>query len=140
LNLAKAYLAEEQPQSALVTLKGVSDQAESLGLKYLSIECSIYEAEAAIQLKQYARAQQQLERAVSQSENLGLRPLLLAAHLALGKLFQQKDAPADATQHYRQALSLLDALQKEPGADKIMQRSDLRANYTESDRWVRQHQ
>jgi len=140
LNLAKAYLAEEQPQSALVTLKGVSDQAESLGLKYLSIECSIYEAEAAIQLKQYARAQQQLERAASQSENLGLRPLLLAAHLSLGKLFQQKDAPADATQHYRQALSLLDALQKEPGADKIMQRSDLRANYTESDRWVRQHQ
>jgi eukaryotic-like serine/threonine-protein kinase len=140
LKLAKAYLAEEQPQSALVTLKGVSDQAESLGLKYLSIECSIYEAEAAIQLKQYARAQQQLERAASQSENLGLRPLLLAAHLSLGKLFQQKDAPADATQHYRQALSLLDALQKEPGADKIMQRSDLRANYTESDRWVRQHQ
>ena len=140
LNLAKAYLAEEQPQSALVTLKGVSDQAESLGLKYLSIESSIYEAEATIQLKQYARAQQQLERAASQSENLGLRPLLLAAHLSLGKLFQQKDAPADATQHYRQALSLLDALQKEPGADKIMQRSDLRANYTESDRWVRQHQ
>jgi len=140
LNLSKVYLAKEQPQSALVTLKGVSDQAESLGLKYLSIECSIYEAEAAIQLKQYARAQQQLERAVSQSENLGLRPLLLAAHLSLGKLFRQKDAPADATQHYRQALSLLDALQKEPGADKIMQRSDLRANYTESDRWVRQHQ
>jgi eukaryotic-like serine/threonine-protein kinase len=140
LNLSKVYLAEEQPQSALVTLKGVSDQAESLGLKYLSLECSIYEAEATIQLKQYARAQQQLERAASQSENLGLRPLLLAAHLSLGKLFQQKDAPADATQHYRQALSLLDALQKEPGADKIMQRSDLRANYTESDRWVRQHQ
>jgi serine/threonine protein kinase len=140
LNLSKVYLAEEQPQSALVTLKGVSDQAESLGLKYLSIECSIYEAEATIQLKQYSRAQQQLERAVSQSENLGLRPLLLAAHLSLGKLFQQKDAPADATQHYRQALSLLDALQKEPGADKIMQRSDLRANYTEADRWVRQHQ
>ena len=140
LNLSKVYLAKEQPQSALVTLEGVSDQAESLGLKYLSIECSIYEAEATIQLKQYARAQQQLERAASQSENLGLRPLLLAAHLSLGKLFQQKDAPADATQHYRQALSLLDALQKEPGADKIMQRSDLRANYTESDRWVRQHQ
>jgi serine/threonine protein kinase/tetratricopeptide (TPR) repeat protein len=140
LNLSKVYLAKEQPQSALVTLKGVGDQAESLGLKYLSIECSIYEAEAAIQLKQYARAQQQLERAVSQSENLGLRPLLLAAHLSLGKLFQQKAAPADATPHYRRALSLLDALQKEPGADKIMQRSDLRANYTESDRWVRQHQ
>jgi tetratricopeptide (TPR) repeat protein/predicted Ser/Thr protein kinase len=140
LNLSKVYLAEEQPQSALVTLKGVSDQAESLGLKYLSIECSIYEAEATIQLKQYARAQQQLERAVSQSENLGLRPLLLAAHLSLGKLFQQKGAPADATPHYRQALSLLDTLQKEPGADKIMQRSDLRANYTESDGWVRQHQ
>src|SRR5579864_1227217 len=140
LNLSKVYLAEEQPQSALVTLKGVSDQAESLGLKYLSIECSIYEAEATIQLKQYARAQQQLERAASQSENLGLRPLLLAAHLSLGKLFQQKAAPADATQHYRQALGLLDALQKEPGADKIMQRSDLRANYTESDQWVRQHQ
>jgi serine/threonine protein kinase/tetratricopeptide (TPR) repeat protein len=139
LSSSKADIAGGQPQSALITLKGVSDEADSLGLKYLSIECPIYEAEARIQLKEYSRAQQQLERAALQSENLGLRPLRLRAHFSLGKMFREKGEPAEATSHYRQALSLLDTLRKEPGADKIMERADFKAIYTEADQWLRQH-
>jgi eukaryotic-like serine/threonine-protein kinase len=139
LNSAKITIEEGQPQSAMRTLKGVADETEALGLTYLSIECSIYEAEARIQLKEYPRAQQQLERAVLQSENLGLRPLRLMAHFSLGKMFREKGEPADATSHYRQALSLLDTLRKEPGADKIMERADFKAVYAESDGWLREH-
>jgi serine/threonine protein kinase/tetratricopeptide (TPR) repeat protein len=138
LNSSKADIAGGRAQSALSTLKGVSDDADSLGLKYLSIECAIYEAEARIQLKEYPRAQQQLERAALQSENLGLRPLRLRAHFSLGKMFRERGAPADAASHYGQALSLLDSLRKEPGADKIMERADFKAIYDESDRWVRE--
>ncbi|HVS88765.1 MAG TPA: tetratricopeptide repeat protein [Candidatus Acidoferrum sp.] len=139
LNSAKITIEEGQPQGAMRTLKGVADEAEALGLKYLSIECSIHEAEGRMQLKDYSAARQQLERAVLQSEKLGLRPLLLRAHFSLGKMFREKGAPADATSHYRQALSLLDSLRKEPGADKIIERSDFKAIYAESDRWLREH-
>jgi tetratricopeptide (TPR) repeat protein/predicted Ser/Thr protein kinase len=140
LNSAKADIAGGMPQSALVALKGTSDAADSLGLKYLSIESSIYDAEAKTLLKEYPRAQQQLERAALQSENLGLRPLSLVAHFSLGKMFRAKGEPADATSHYRQALNLLDTLRKEPGSDKIMQRADFKAIYAESDGWLREHQ
>jgi tetratricopeptide (TPR) repeat protein len=139
LNSSKADIAGGQPQSAIIVLKGVSEEADSLGLKYLSIECAIHEAEAKIGLKEYPRAQQQLERAALLSENLGLRPLRLRAHFALAKMFREKGAPTDATPYYRQALSLLDALRKEPGAEKIMERADFKAIYTEADQWVRQH-
>lgn len=139
LNSSKADISGGQAHGALATLKGASDEADSLGLKYLSIECSIYEAEARIQLKEYPRAQQQLERAALQSENLGLRPLSLVANFSLGKMFREKGEPADATSHYRQALNLLDTLRKEPGADKIMERGDFKAIYEESDRWLREH-
>jgi tetratricopeptide (TPR) repeat protein len=139
LNSAKINIEERQPQAAMRTLKGVAEETEALGLKHLAIECSIYEAQARIQLKDYPRAQQQLERAALQSENLGLRPLRVMAHFSLGKMFREKGEPADATSHYRQAVSLLDALRKEPGSDKIMERADFKAIYAESDGWVREH-
>ncbi|MFI5057954.1 MAG: tetratricopeptide repeat protein [Candidatus Acidiferrales bacterium] len=139
LNSAKINIEDGQPQGAMRTLKGVADEAEALGLKYLSIECSIYEAEGRMQLKDYSAARQQLERAVLQSEKLGLPPLLLRAHFSLGKMFREKGAPADATSHYRQALNLLDGIKKDPGSDKVMERADFKAIYTEADQWVRQH-
>ena len=139
LNSAKITIEQGQPQGAMRTLKGVADEAEALGLKYLSIECSIYEAEGRMQLKDYSAARQQLERAVLQSEKLGLRPLLLRAHFFLGKMFRDQKADADATRHYQQALNLLDGIKKDPGSDKVMERADFKTIYTEADQWVRQH-
>jgi serine/threonine protein kinase len=139
LNSAKITIEEGQPQGAMKALKGVADEAEALGLKYLSIECSIVEAEGKMQLKDYSAAQQQLERAALQSEKLGLQPLLLKAHFLLGRWSRDKGALADATGHYQRALILLDAIKKDPGADKIMERADFKAIYAESDRWVREH-
>jgi len=139
LNSAKADIGEGQAQSAMSTLKGVADEADALGLKYFAIECALYEAEARMQLKDYSRAQQQLERAVLQSEKLGLRPLLLRAHFSLGKLLGNKGGTAEAKPHFQQALSLLGDIRKDPGAEKTMGRADFKAIHAESDRWARQH-
>jgi serine/threonine protein kinase/tetratricopeptide (TPR) repeat protein len=139
LNSARFTLEEGQPQVAMKALKGIADEAEALGLKYLSIECSILEAEGKMQLKDYPAARQQLERAVLQSEKLGLQPLLLRAHFFFGRWSRDQGATPDATGHYQQALNLLDASKKDPGADKIMERADFKAIYAESDRWVREH-
>ncbi len=139
LNSAKLTIEEGQPQGAMKTLRGVADEAEALGLKYLSIECSIYEAEGGMQLKDYSASRQRLERAVLQSEKLGLQPLLLRAHFFLARWSRDKGATDDATSHYRQALNLLDGIKKDPGADKVTERADFKAIYAESDSWVREH-
>ena len=137
LNSAKIIIEEGQPQNAIKILSGVVEEAETLGLKYLSIECSIYEAQARMQLKDYRRAQPKLERAVLQSENLGLKPLLMRAHFLLGKVLREQGAVSDAIPHYQKALELLAYFKKDPGADKIMERADFKAIYTESDQAVR---
>ena len=139
LNSSKVDVASGQPQTALKTLKGVADEADSVGSKYLALQSVIYEAQAKAQLKDYAQARQQLERAILQTEKLGLRPLLLEAHFHLAKMLATQGSTPEATRHYQQALSLLAELRKDPGSDKIMDRADLKSIYTESDRWVREH-
>jgi len=139
LDAAKVNLEDGQPQAVIKKIKSIADETQTLGLKYLSIECSIYEADAKMRLKDYAGAQEQLERADLQSENLGLRPLRLLTQFSLAKVSRQKGDLAEATSHYRQVLTLLDTLRKEPGADKIMERADFKAMYAESDSWVREH-
>jgi tetratricopeptide (TPR) repeat protein/predicted Ser/Thr protein kinase len=139
LNAAKVSLEDGQPQAVIKKLKNIAEETQTLGLKYLSIECAVYEADAKMRLKDYTDAQEQLERADLQSENLGLRPLRLLTQFSLAKLFRQKGDLAEASSHYRQVLALLDTLRKEPGADKIMERADFKAMYAESDGWVREH-
>jgi len=139
LDAAKVNLVDGQPQAVIKKIKSIADETQTLGLKYLSIECSIYEADAKMRLKDYAGAQEQLERADLLNENLGLRPLRLLTQFSLAKVSKQKGDLAEATSHYRQVLTLLDTLRKEPGADKIMERADFKAMYAESDSWVREH-
>ena len=51
---------------------------------------------------------------------------------ARGRLFFPH---ADGRGHYRQALSLIDEMSKEPGAEKLLERPDLKGIYEESTRW-----
>ena len=139
LNSAKIIMEDGQAQGAMKALTGVADEAEALGLKYLSLECSIIEADGRMKLKDYPAARQQLDRAVLQSEKLGLQPLLLKANFLLGRWSRDKGTAADATGHYQQALNLLDAIKKDPGSDKIMERSDFKVIFEESNRWIREH-
>jgi tetratricopeptide (TPR) repeat protein len=139
LDSSKVDIAEGRAQRATSALRGLAEEADSLGLKQLAVECAISEAEARLQVKDYAGAQQKLSRAILQAEKMELRPLLVNAHFLMGKLLRQKGSPAEATQHYGKAVSLLNSLQKEPGADRILQRADLKTILTESDRWIRDH-
>jgi serine/threonine protein kinase/tetratricopeptide (TPR) repeat protein len=139
LNSVKVSLEDGAPQAIIKKLKDIAEATQTLGLKYLSIECSIYEAHAKIRIKDYSGAQEQLERVDLLSENLGLRPLRVLSEFSLAKLFKQKGELPEATAHYRQVTSLLDTLRKEPGAQKIMERADFKAMYAESESWLREH-
>ncbi len=128
-NAAKVAVRQGRFQSAASSLSKLSGDADSLGLKYVSVECSIYHAEALMNLKSYELARKELESALSRSEKLGLRALLAESHYLLARDLELAGKAADAPEHYKQARKILDEIQKEAKTDSILKRSDLSPIY-----------
>jgi tetratricopeptide (TPR) repeat protein len=135
-NLAKLGLQEKRYQEAISSLRQLVPQADSLGLKYTSVESSIFIAEAMMQNRDRSPARQELERALLLSDKLGMQPLSARAHYLLAVIAGESGNGSEAQDHYREALRLLDAMKKEPGAEKLLQRSDFKTIYDESTRGI----
>ena len=131
-NLAKIQVQEKHLQGVVSSLRQLVPQADELGLKYISVECSILIAEAMMQNRDRSPARQELERALLLSDKLGMQPLSARAHYLLAVIARDSGNSSDAQDHYREALRLLDAMKKDPGAEKLLQRSDFKAIYDES--------
>ena len=131
-DLAKVEVQEKRVQEAISSLRQLVPQADGLGLKYTSVECSIFIAEAMMQSRDRSPARQELERALLLSDKLGMQPLSARAHYLLAAIARESGNTSDAQDHYREALRLLDAMKKDPGAEKLLQRSDFKAIYDEA--------
>ena len=84
VNLAKVAVKERRSREATSKLRALRQQADGLGLKSLSIECSVYLGEAMIDRKDYTQARQHLENDLGKSEKLGLRMQTARIHYLLG--------------------------------------------------------
>ncbi|MGA2611184.1 MAG: tetratricopeptide repeat protein, partial [Terriglobia bacterium] len=135
IGLAKVAMREGRSREAISSLKALAQEADSLGLKYLSVECSVDLGEALVNNKDHSRARQELEPALGKAEKLGLRTLLAKDHYLLATALRATGNGTEATPHYREALRLLDEIRKEAGAEKIIERADLKPIYAESTRW-----
>ena len=131
-NLAKIQVLEKNAQEAITGLRQLLQQAEEVGLKYTSVECSIFMAEAMMQKHDISHARQELDRALLVADKLGMQPLSTRAHYLLATMDRESGDASDAQGHYREALRLLDAMKKDPGAEKLLQRSDFKMIYDES--------
>ena len=127
--LAKALVGEKRSQEALALLKALLQRTDGLGFKYISVECSVWMAEAMIQRHDYVAAQQELKRALLRSHQLGMQPLSARAHYLLAIAERNSGDHNDALQDDRQAFALLDGMKKDPGAEKILERTDFKAIY-----------
>ncbi len=134
-NLAKATLKEGRSREAINPLKGLAQEADAVGLKYLSVECSTYLAEALVNTKDYSRARQELEQELGKAEKLGLRALLAKNHYLLATALRLTGKGTEAAGHYREALRLLEEISREAGSSKVIERADLKSIYAESTRW-----
>jgi serine/threonine protein kinase/Tfp pilus assembly protein PilF len=128
-NLAKARVGEKSSQESVAGLRQLVQQANELGLQYVSVECSITMAEAMMQKHDHANARQELERALLLSDKLGMQPLSVWAHYLLGAIARDSGAKNDAQDHSREALRLLETMKKDPGAEMLLQRSDFKTIY-----------
>jgi eukaryotic-like serine/threonine-protein kinase len=136
LHIAEVGLAEGQAQSALRDFRQLSGEASQATLKYLSLASSTGMAEAMIALKDYSHARQELERALGNSEKLGSRYQSARIHYLLGNALRLGGKSAEATSHYRQSLALINEMSKEPGAEKLTERFDIHALFTQASRWA----
>jgi tetratricopeptide (TPR) repeat protein len=134
-DLTHVDVAEGHAAAAISNLRSLARQAEDQGFAYMAVECAIYMAEAMVRSHDDSHARQELERALLRADKLGLKPLSARAHYLLATTLRASNNQADAQQHYRDALQLLEAMRKEPGSDKILQRSDFKAIYDEASRW-----
>jgi tetratricopeptide (TPR) repeat protein len=132
--LARADIDAGRAASAIASLRSLAKQSQDQGFAYLSLECSVYMGDAMTRNHDGLHARQELERAVLQTENLGLRPLGAKAHYLLGAAMRGSGSLDEAQQHFHTSVQLLDAMRKEAGGEKLLQRSDFKAMYEEASR------
>lgn len=135
LDLAKVAIAQGQSQAAISALHQLVGQADAIGFKALSVAASAQIATAMVAAKDYAHARQELDRQLGVSEKLGLRMESVRIQYLLGETLRLGGNVNDAAGRYRQVLTQLDAMKKEPGAEKLMERPDLKAMHEEATRW-----
>jgi tetratricopeptide (TPR) repeat protein len=134
LNLAKLAVQEGRSREAIASLRLLAQKAEALGLKYVAVQCSLLMAEAMVQVKDYGHAKPELEQTLLRSDKLGLQPLSAKADFLLATISRASGNSADAQDHYRQVVRLLEAMSTQKGAEKVLQRSDWSAMYAEAKR------
>jgi tetratricopeptide (TPR) repeat protein len=131
ISLARLDVYEGRPQVAR-TLKALGQEADALGLKYFSAECSVYQGEALLAARQYSPAQQELESALRKSEKLGLKALLAQSHYLLAQALKGGGNLGDPASHLREARRLLEEIRTESHSDAVVKREDLRSISAES--------
>jgi len=136
VNLAKVAVRQKGGQSAISLLRPLVKQTDDQSLKYLSAECSIFLAEAMMQSHDYPHARQELAQALVRSDKLGQPALSARAHYLLAAIGKDSGNDSDARENSREVIRALDAMKKEPGAEKLLLRSDLKLMYEESTRWA----
>jgi eukaryotic-like serine/threonine-protein kinase len=131
LNLARLDIAEGKSHAVTADLRSLMQQADSQGRKYISVLASTLLAQALIENKEYAPAQQELQRSLGITEKLGARLESARIHSLLGHIFRLTGNTAEARSQYLEAQRALNNIAAERGAEHVPERYDLKSIYQE---------
>ena len=134
INVAKVAVAEGRFQEAVRILQPLLNGKGAVPAK-LSLQMNLVAAQAAIGVKDYARATHTLEQELITAKRAGVRFDLARIYYLLGTSTRLSGNADRATDYYREAAQLLDAIRGDSGAENIMQRTDFKTMYDESNRW-----
>jgi tetratricopeptide (TPR) repeat protein/predicted Ser/Thr protein kinase len=132
VNLAKADLALGHAAAVIAPLKKLAQDADTLGLQSVSVECSVYLGQAEIAQKNGSAARQELDLALARAEKLGLRVLQAKAQYLIATLLVQSGKQSEATPHYREVVRILEGISKEDNSARVLERADLKDIYRDS--------
>jgi tetratricopeptide (TPR) repeat protein len=134
--LAQVQVREKSGGSAISNLKGLIEKADEASLKYSSTEAGIYMAEAMMQGHDNAHARQELQRDLPKADKLGQQALSAHAHYLLAGIARESNDTAESQNNYRLVKQTLETMSKDPGAEKLLKRADMKAMYDDSNHWL----
>ncbi len=134
--LARNDLQQGRHAAAISQLRSLGQQAETMGLKYEALECSLDVAEALIAAKDLQPARMELERTETRTVKLGLHSLQARADYLLATVFRLSGNNSLSLDHYHACLRLLDDIRKEVGNDQVMKRADFAAMSADIKHWA----
>jgi tetratricopeptide (TPR) repeat protein len=124
------------PNPAIREFGQLMQEADSHNRKLLSLESSLDRAEALMERNAYPEAQQELQGDLGKGEKLGSRYQNARIHYLLATALRLAGNKSDASGQYRLSLNLMDEMRKDPGAEKLLDRADLKLMYTEASRFA----
>jgi tetratricopeptide (TPR) repeat protein len=128
--------ATEPSRSLAARFAQLSQEADSLGVRPLAVECVVYRAQTLLAVKDVAAARQDADRAIARALTSGFRLLAAKAHFVRGEALRAaKDASAPRA--YAAALRILDEIKAEDGSQDVLKRADLGPMYTTAAQWAR---
>lgn len=125
INMARLAVTEGKFAAAAPSLRTLGEEADSLGLKYLSTQCLVLRGQALIGLKDYGNAQKDLKTATLRSDKLGLRVLRAQSQYHLARALELSGNKIEAASHYEEARHSAEEVQKEAQTEAVSKRSDL---------------
>jgi tetratricopeptide (TPR) repeat protein len=133
-SVATTTVATQPTKAVAAQLATLAQDADTVGLKFLSVDCSLLRVESLIKLRDYASARQEADRALAKSETLGLRVLIAKARYLRASVLRLA-GDAEGTRDYAVALRLLEEIKGEDGNQNVLKRADLAAMHAECVRW-----
>ncbi len=136
LNVASVAIAQGRPKDALTMLRPLLTPDSSVG-SYLTVRAAIAYGEAELGMKDYAHAQTYLKQSLTAAEKSDMRLDIARIYYLLGESGRLSGS-GDHTliaYDYGETVRLLEAVKKEPGAEKLLTRTDLKAMYDNANHW-----
>jgi tetratricopeptide (TPR) repeat protein len=130
LNVARVAVAEGRFQEAMRSLQTMLNPKIGISAN-LSLQIQLAMAQAAIGLKDYARAGYILEQELATAKRSGVRFDLARVYYLLGTSARLNGGADRAADYYREAAQLLDLIRSDSG-DGILRRTDFKTMYDES--------
>jgi tetratricopeptide (TPR) repeat protein/predicted Ser/Thr protein kinase len=131
LNIARVLNTEGQFQEALRTLQTILSGKGAVNAN-LALEINLARVQSEIGIRDYARANHELEQELPRAQRAGVRFGLARIYYLLGTSARLSGSADRAAEYYREAARLLDAVRGDPGAENIMRRADFKTMYDES--------
>jgi eukaryotic-like serine/threonine-protein kinase len=130
LNVARVAVAEGRFQEAMRSLETLLNPKSGISAN-LSLQIQLAMAQAAIGMRDYARANYILEQQLATAKRSGVRFDLARIYYLLGTSARRSGGGDRASDYYREAAQLLDVIRSDSG-DNIMHRTDFKTMYDES--------
>jgi tetratricopeptide (TPR) repeat protein len=130
--LARLDVLQGRGNAATPVLQKLVEESDTIGLKALSVQASIYLGQTQLAARKLQPAEQELDRALNRADKLGLIIEQAQAHYLLGQLATVTGKEKQFGFQYRDTVKLLESVSKDPGVGHLLDRADLKGIYQDA--------